>query len=202
MDGSEHGDAVSSPVKQVEYEDEFGEDELGQLVKSEGLSEILQLILQEQADDFMNEEITEGDDYVDWIRWVADAEQSMRAECTPNDNVTFMLQQPQPTNTPSTPTLRQIVQIDNDNSDRSTTECLDSSNHEEVGARWNEICQRIKVDRNLDEGRQKQLFEVLEQYQDVFAWNKGELGCCTVGEHVINTQGFPPCRATPGRLSY
>jgi len=109
MDGSEHGDAVFSPVKQVEYEDEFGEDELGQLVKSEGPSEILQLILQEQADDFMNEEITEGDDYADWIRWVADAEQSMRAECTPNDNMTFMLQQPQPTNTPSTPTLRQIV---------------------------------------------------------------------------------------------
>jgi hypothetical protein len=35
-DGSEHGDAVSSPVKQVDYEDEFGEDELGKLVKSEG----------------------------------------------------------------------------------------------------------------------------------------------------------------------
>ncbi|CAN5973453.1 unnamed protein product [Sphagnum jensenii] len=64
-DGSEHGDAVSSPVKQVECEDEFGEDELGQLVKSEGPSEILQLILQEQANDFMNEEITEGDDYAD-----------------------------------------------------------------------------------------------------------------------------------------
>jgi hypothetical protein len=109
MDGSEHGDAVFSPVKQVEYEDEFGEDELGQLVKSEGPSEILQLILQEQADDFMNEEITKGDDYANWIRWVADAERSMRAECTPNDNMTFMLQQPQPTNTPSTPTLRQIV---------------------------------------------------------------------------------------------
>jgi hypothetical protein len=65
MDGNEHGDAVSSPVKQVEYEDEFGEDELGELVKSEGLSKILQLILQEQADDFMNEEITEGNDYAD-----------------------------------------------------------------------------------------------------------------------------------------
>jgi hypothetical protein len=43
---------------------------------------------------------------------------------------------------------------------------------------------------------------VLERYWDVFAWNKGELGCCTVGEHVIDTQGFPPCRAAPGRLSY
>jgi hypothetical protein len=61
--GSEHDDMVSSPVKQVDYEDEFGEDELERLVKLEGPPEILQLILQEQVDDFMNEEITEVDDY-------------------------------------------------------------------------------------------------------------------------------------------
>ncbi len=36
----------------------------------------------------------------------------------------------------------------------------------------------------------------------MFAWNKGELGCCTIGEHSIDTQGFPPCKASPGRLSY
>jgi hypothetical protein len=46
------------------------------------------------------------------------------------------------------------------------------------------------------------LWGVLERYRDVFAWNKGEFGCCTVGEHSIDTQGFVPCRATPGRLSY
>jgi hypothetical protein len=64
-DGSEHGDVVSSPVKQVDYEDEFGEDELEKLVKSEGPPKILQLILQEHADDFMNEELMEADDYAD-----------------------------------------------------------------------------------------------------------------------------------------
>jgi hypothetical protein len=42
----------------------------------------------------------------------------------------------------------------------------------------------------------------LERYQDVFAWNKGELGCCTIGEHSIDTQGFPPCKVFPSRLSY
>jgi hypothetical protein len=36
----------------------------------------------------------------------------------------------------------------------------------------------------------------------VFAWNKGELGCCTFGEHSIDTQGFPPCKVAPGQLSY
>jgi hypothetical protein len=54
----------------------------------------------------------------------------------------------------------------------------------------------------LDEGGQQQFWDVLERYQDVFAWNKGELGCCTMGEHVVDTQGFPPRRASPGRLSY
>jgi len=38
---------------------------LEKLVESEGPPEILQLILQEQANDFMNEEISEGDDYAD-----------------------------------------------------------------------------------------------------------------------------------------
>jgi hypothetical protein len=45
------------------------------LIASEGPPGILQLTLQEQADDFMNEEIVDADDYADWLRWVADAEQ-------------------------------------------------------------------------------------------------------------------------------
>jgi hypothetical protein len=36
----------------------------------------------------------------------------------------------------------------------------------------------------------------------VFAWNKGELGCCTIGEHSIDTQTFPPYKVALGRLSY
>ncbi len=36
----------------------------------------------------------------------------------------------------------------------------------------------------------------------MFAWNKRELGYCTIGEHSIDTQGFPPCKVAPGRLSY
>ncbi len=59
--------------------------------------------------------------------------------------------------------------------------------------RWGEICQKIRIDQHLDKGMERQLWQVLEQYQDVFAWNKGELGCCKVGEHLIDTQGFPPC---------
>jgi hypothetical protein len=40
------------------------------------------------------------------------------------------------------------------------------------------------------------------KYQDVFAWNKGELGCSTIGEHNIDTQGLPPCKTSPTRLFY
>ncbi len=68
--------------------------------------------------------------------------------------------------------------------------------------RWGEICQKIRIDQHLDKGMERQLWKVLEQYQDVFAWNKGELGCYKVGEHLIDTQGFPPCKVAPGRLSY
>jgi hypothetical protein len=41
---------------------------------------------------------------------------------------------------------------------------------------------------------------MLGNYQDVFTWNKGELGCCTIGEHSIDTQGFPPYKVSPSRL--
>ncbi len=81
----------SSPERRVDYEDEFGEGELEKLVESEGPREIMQLILQEQADDFMNEEISEGDDYVDWMQWVRDAEQSRRTEHAPDAAAKFSL---------------------------------------------------------------------------------------------------------------
>jgi len=47
---------------------------LEELVESEGPQEILQLIIQEQADDIMKEEVTDSDNYADWIQWMSDAE--------------------------------------------------------------------------------------------------------------------------------
>jgi hypothetical protein len=46
------------------------------------------------------------------------------------------------------------------------------------------------------------LWDLLEEFQEVFAWHKGELGQCFVGEHTIDTQGLPMCRMTLGRLSF
>jgi hypothetical protein len=71
-----------------------------------------------------------------------------------------------------------------------------------MSTRWEKISQKIWIDHNLGEDKEQQLWKMLGNYQDVFAWNKGELGCCTIGEHSIDTQGFSPCKASPGRLSY
>jgi len=48
----------------------------------EGLEQILQLTLQDQTDEFMKEEISEFDDYGDWIQWVSDAEDTQQAICS------------------------------------------------------------------------------------------------------------------------
>jgi len=68
--------------------------------------------------------------------------------------------------------------------------------------RRDEIWSEIKFDKTLSKNQAEELWTLLEDFKGVFAWHKRELGCCTIGEHVIDTQGFPPCHTTPGRLSY
>jgi hypothetical protein len=95
-DGSEHCDSESNQLKQIDCDDEFRDAGLEELVRSEGPQEILQLILQEQVDGFMDEKITDANDYADWMRWVSDAEQSRRAmyESTRDAAVPLLLQLP------------------------------------------------------------------------------------------------------------
>jgi hypothetical protein len=69
-DSNEDSNERSRPGIQVEGESEFGDTELENLVMMEGPQQILQLTLQNQADDFMKEEITYADDYADWIQWL------------------------------------------------------------------------------------------------------------------------------------
>jgi hypothetical protein len=106
-DGSGHCDSEFDQVKQIESENEFGDTELEDMVKSEGPQEILQLILQEQVDGFMKEEITDADDYADWMRWVSDAEQGRQAmsESTHGVAVPPLLQQPSRGHASSIPAL-------------------------------------------------------------------------------------------------
>jgi hypothetical protein len=134
------------------------------------------------------EEVTDGDDYVDWIQWAVDAER-----CKQEPGGKRNLGQA------STFLQLQQLQVMNDQDDWVREQIMKNPKEE---TRWGEICQKIRIDQHLDKGMERQLWQVLEQFQDVFAWNKGEFGCCNVGEHLIDTQGFPPCQVAPGRLSY
>jgi len=100
------------------------------------------------------------------------------------------------------PALLQVQQFDSGVSCKDLKDQIDATEKPGEDSRWKDICQKLRIDPGLDELKRPMLWKVLEKYQDVFAWNKGELGCCTVGEHSIDTQGFVPCRTTPGRLSY
>jgi len=51
--------------RSINDESEFGNTELEELVLMEGPQQILQLTLQEQADNFMREEIIDANDYAD-----------------------------------------------------------------------------------------------------------------------------------------
>jgi hypothetical protein len=66
-DNSEHCDEGSHQVEQISDDNEFWGNEFEDLVMSKRPQQILQLILQEQVDGFMEEEITNINDYVDWL---------------------------------------------------------------------------------------------------------------------------------------
>ncbi len=46
----------------------------------------------------------------------------------------------------------------------------------EEGNRWTHIKNTIKLDESLNEEEQKQLWDLLEEFQEVFAWHKRESG--------------------------
>ncbi len=91
--------------------DEFRDTELEDLVRSKRPQEILQLILQEQVDEFMEEEITDVDDCANWLKWVSDAEKSRQSmyESTHDVTIPLLLQQPSQGHNPTIPALLQVL---------------------------------------------------------------------------------------------
>ncbi len=173
-DTDDDGNGELQSVEPIDDKSEFGSTELEELVLKEGPQQILQLTLQDHADDFMREEITDTDDYADWIQWVSDAEKARHvsmevARCA------------------KVPALLQINQVSRSDSHFNHKEQVALSDDQKMSTRWEEISQKIRIDHNLEEGKKQQLWKMLRNYQDVFAWNKGELGCCTIGEHFIDT---------------
>jgi hypothetical protein len=104
----------------------------------EGPEQILQLTLQDKTDEFMREEISESDDYGDWIQWVSDEEKRRTrnkqfAVCT---ELPAVLQTNRPTK-------------DENLSERSAI----SPGCSNVSTRWEEISQKIRIDHDLGEER-------------------------------------------------
>lgn len=75
-------------------------------------------------------------------------------------------------------------------------------NFVEEGDRWALFKYKVKLVVFLDEKQTKQIWELFDEFHEVFAWHKGELMQCSIEEHSIDTQGLPPCRITPSCLSY
>ncbi|CAK9196445.1 unnamed protein product [Sphagnum troendelagicum] len=202
-DDDELHDSESNPLEQSDSDDEFVDPELEELVNSEGPEGMLQLMLQERTDRIMAEEDSDGDDYADWIKWSSDAEENRLSEygSARSELGTVLLQQHKLEHDFVILEILQTAQVVTDEPDHKPGEGCKSCSHSKSEVRWKEIYERIKVDTNLEKHGQQQLWATLERYKDVFAWNKSELGYCTIGEHSIDTQGFPPCNASPGRLS-
>jgi hypothetical protein len=203
-DEDEFHDSESNPLEQSDSDDEFVDPEFEELINSEGPQGMLHLMLQEQTDGIMTEENSDGDDYADWIKWSSVAEENILFMCESARNILrpVPLQRHKPDRDSMIPMIFQTAHARIEEPNHKTNEGCVSGNHSESEIRWKEICERIKVDANLDEHGQQQFWATLEKYKDVFAWNKGELGYCTISEHSIDTQGFPPCNASPGRLSF
>jgi hypothetical protein len=86
-----------------------------------------------------------------------------------------------------------IFQLDIESSSHDNMEMV----HDEGKEKWAEIKSKIKVNPDLDQEKTNQLWELLDQFLDVFAWHKGKLGCYKIREHIVHTQRFPPCKPTP-----
>jgi hypothetical protein len=132
-DDSEEGLQLVEPTNE---ESEFVDTELEELVLKEGPQQILQLTLQDQADDFMREEISDSDDYADWIQWVSNAE---RRE--PNSRESALCAE--------VPTVLQVHQVNG--KEANPKQFASSADCPKMGTRWEEISQKIRVDHNLGE---------------------------------------------------
>jgi len=78
-DSSESSDERTLLVGSDEGMSEFVDAKFEDLVNKEGPLQILQLTIQNETDNLLREEITDGDDYGDWIRWAAKEERRMQS---------------------------------------------------------------------------------------------------------------------------
>jgi len=98
----------------------------------------------------MKEEITDAD----WIQWAVDGERHKQnlSEAVNTIGESVLLQVQRVEITVSGGNIREQI-IDDVKGD----------------TRWKDICQKLKIDQDLDELKRPLLWKLLERYQDVFA---------------------------------
>ncbi len=143
---SEDSDGESQTVGAIDDGSEFDNTELDELVLIEGPQQILQLALQDKAAEFMKEEITDGDDYADWIQWAEEAERCGQEPMNKKDPGLA-------------PGLLQLQPLQDDPNDCIKERIMKNPKE---NTRWSEICQKIRIDQHLDKGMERQLWRVLE----------------------------------------
>jgi len=94
-------------------------------------------MLQDKAGDLLKEEITDDEDYADWIQWATEEEQHMQSlsETTIATEESGLLQ-------------LQHMEI------AELSGCVEERimKNPKEDTRWGEICQKIRIDQHLDKG--------------------------------------------------
>ncbi len=154
------------PMENIQYE-ELIDHGMNQLVDGDAPMQMLNLVIQEQQQKLLEGQYTKDDDYVDQIQYVQEEEdQKIKRNSNKPFEYVFHLF---------------FVQVQKE------------KEQEEGKKRWIEIKVKIKLNVNLVQEQTEALWLLLKEFQDIFAWHKGELCNYNIGEHTINTQGLPPC---------
>ncbi len=153
-------------------------------MQEEGQNQIMNLILEEHADNVMFGDISEFEDYEDWIRYIVEDEERRNEQFL---NATSIQ-------------VSNVFQLDASSKIMGEEAQFQTSKHDDN--KWVKIKSKIKVDFDLKQEKTKQLWSLLDQFLNIFAWHKRELGCCKHGEHIVDTHGFPPCRPLPTKFHY
>ncbi len=127
---NEHYDERPQLVEPNGDEYEFGNTKFKDLVLLEGPQQILQLILQGQVDDFMEEKITNIDNYSNWLKWVFDAEKRKQAIFESTSCVEM-------------PVLLQVQKVESNGFPNNYSEQFTLSDNHEVSIRWEKIYQKM-----------------------------------------------------------
>jgi len=92
----------------------------------------------------MEEEITNTNDYDDWLKWAFNIEKIKHAMFESTSYAKILI-------------LLQVHQVESGGLNNNSTEQLTSFNNDEISTRWKEICQKVWVNPNLDKKKNQQL---------------------------------------------